>query len=212
MVLKRWYTENELKYSDIDIISKRKWKLLSLVWHGLSSPWNSPGLNTGVGSLSLIQGIFPTQGSNPGFSPCSWILYKLRHQGGTRILEWIVYPFSSRSSQPRNRTGVSCIAGRFFTSWATKEALKEKTNKIKIISYKILNCILGISEKRWSSRLSGFSWQNHGNINLERGSNQFELVISLLGEVLYLPKMKWIHIVKLICFVLSYITQFSWIV
>ena len=38
----------------------------SLLPHGLYSPWNSPGQNTGVGSLSLLQGIFPTQGSNPG--------------------------------------------------------------------------------------------------------------------------------------------------
>ena len=37
----------------------------SLRPHGLYSPWNSPGQNTGVGSLSLLQGIFPTQGSNP---------------------------------------------------------------------------------------------------------------------------------------------------
>ena len=37
--------------------------------HGLYSPWNSPGQNTGVGSLSLLQGIFPTQGSNPGLPP-----------------------------------------------------------------------------------------------------------------------------------------------
>ena len=39
-----------------------------------------------------------------------------------RILEWVAIPFSRGSSQPRNQTGVSCIAGGFFTSWATKEA------------------------------------------------------------------------------------------
>ena len=38
----------------------------SLLPHGPYSPWNSPGQNTGVGNLSLLQGIFPTQGSNPG--------------------------------------------------------------------------------------------------------------------------------------------------
>ena len=38
------------------------------------------------------------------------------------ILEWIAIPFSRGSSQPRNWTWVSCIAGRFFTSWATREA------------------------------------------------------------------------------------------
>ena len=49
--------------------------------HGLQSPWNSPGQHTGVGSLSLFQGIFPTQGSNPGLSHCRWILYHLSYQG-----------------------------------------------------------------------------------------------------------------------------------
>ena len=42
----------------------------SLGPHGLYSPWNSPGQNTGVGSLSLLQGIFPTQGLNPGVPHC----------------------------------------------------------------------------------------------------------------------------------------------
>ena len=45
----------------------------SLWTHGLYSPWNSPGQNTGVGSLSLLQGIFPTQGSNPGLPHCRWV-------------------------------------------------------------------------------------------------------------------------------------------
>ena len=49
--------------------------------HGLYSPWNSPGQNTGVGSLSLLQGIFPTQGLNPGLPHCRWILYHLSYQG-----------------------------------------------------------------------------------------------------------------------------------
>ena len=89
---------------------------------GLYSPWNSPGWNTGVGSLSLLQGIFPTQGSSPGLLHCRWILYPLSHQGSPRILEWVAFPFSSRSSRPRNLTGVSCTAGGFFTSWATREA------------------------------------------------------------------------------------------
>ena len=53
----------------------------SLQPHGLHSPWNSLGLNTGVGNLSLLQGIFPTQESNPGVSYCRQILYQLRHKG-----------------------------------------------------------------------------------------------------------------------------------
>ena len=53
-----------------------------LLWpHGLYLPWNSPGQNTGVDSHSLLQGIFPTQGLNPGLPPCRRILYQLRHKG-----------------------------------------------------------------------------------------------------------------------------------
>ena len=119
----------------------------SLRTHGVYSAWNSPGQNTGVGSVSLLQGIrsptlqvdslpaepqgkpkntgmdnlsllqriFPTQRSIPGLPHCRLILYQLSHKGSPRILEWVAYPFSRGSSWPRNWTGVSCIAGGFFT-------------------------------------------------------------------------------------------------
>ena len=58
----------------------------SLWPHGLYSPWNSPGQNTGVGSLSLLQRIFPTQGSNPGLPHCRQILYQLSHKGSPPYL------------------------------------------------------------------------------------------------------------------------------
>ena len=108
----QYYTESESR----SVVSN------SLRRHGLYSPWNSPGQNTGVDSFSLLQGIFPTQASNPGLLHRRRILYQLNHQGSPRILEWVAYPFSRGSSQPRNRTGVSCIVGRFFTNWATREA------------------------------------------------------------------------------------------
>ena len=72
--------------------------------HGLYSPRNSLGQNSGVGSLSFPQGIFSTQGSNPGLPHCRQILYQLSHKGSPRMLEWVAYPFSSRSSRPWNRT------------------------------------------------------------------------------------------------------------
>ena len=58
----------------------------SLWPHGLYSPCNSPGQNTGVGNFSLFQGIFPSQGSNPGLPDCKQILYQLSHKGNPRIL------------------------------------------------------------------------------------------------------------------------------
>ena len=100
-----------------------KWTLFSsLQPPGLHSPWNSPGQNTGVGSHSFLQGIFPTQGLNPDLLHWRWILYQLSHKGSPRILQWVTYPFSSGSFWPRNQTRVSCIAGKFFTNWAMREA------------------------------------------------------------------------------------------
>ena len=86
---------------------------------GFSAHGDSPGKNTRVGCCALLHGIFPILGSNPGRQ----ILYHMSYRGSLRILEWVAYSFSRGSSWPRNWTGVSCIAGGFFTSWATREAL-----------------------------------------------------------------------------------------
>ena len=51
----------------------------------------------------LFQGIFPIQGSKPDLPHCRQNLYQLSHKGSPRILEWVAYPFSSKSSHPRNR-------------------------------------------------------------------------------------------------------------
>ena len=93
----------------------------SLQSHGLYSLWNFPGQNTGVGSQSFLQEILRTQELNPGLLHCRQILYHLSHQGSPRILDCIAYPYSNISFWPRNPTMVSCIAGRFFTNWATRE-------------------------------------------------------------------------------------------
>ena len=153
--------------------------------HGLYSPGNSPGQNTGVGSLSLLQRIFLTQELNQGLLYCKWILYQLSCQGSgrelmggsrplerkadhrgagedsweslgqqggesetlsrsvmsvcdpmdcsppgssvqgisqARRLEWVAIPFSRGSSWHRDWTQITCIAGRLFTIWITREA------------------------------------------------------------------------------------------
>ena len=67
----------------------------SLRPHGLYRPWNSPGQNIWVGSLSLLQGIFPTQGifltqeSNPGIPHCRWILYQSSHKGSPSSIRYV---------------------------------------------------------------------------------------------------------------------------
>ena len=96
---------------------------------GSSVHGDSPSKSIGVGCHALLQGIFPTQASNSGLLHCKWILYCLSYQESPRILKWVVYPFSRESSWLRNWTGVSCIAGRFFTSWTNREA---KTHWTKV--------------------------------------------------------------------------------
>ena len=120
-LLARWGTAHSNAHlCKVHSSGKRRWwsesrSVLSFRPHGLYSPWNSSAQNTRVGSCSLLQGIVPTQGSNSGLLNCRHILYELCHKRSPRILEWVAYPFSRGSSRPRNQTGVSCIAGGFFT-------------------------------------------------------------------------------------------------
>ena len=95
-----------------------------------------PGQNMGMGSLSLLQGIFPTQGLNPGLLHCGQTLYQLSHKRSPRILDWVAYPFSRASFWPRNWTRVSCIAGGFFTSWAIR---KPRYNQQHVYMKKLKN-------------------------------------------------------------------------
>ena len=130
--------------------------MFDCLWpYGLYSPWNSPGQNTGVGSFSILWGFFPTQGSNPGLPDRRWILYQLSHKRSPRILGWIAYPFSSRSSQPGNWTGVFCIAGGCFTNWAIREAP--------------ILIILGTSHKQNQAVLSFCAWFISLSITSSRG-------------------------------------------
>ena len=110
--------------NDPALTQKWKWKSRTCVrlfvtpWTIQSTEFSRPEYWSGLGSHSLLQGIFPTQGSNPGLPHCRQIIYQLSHKGSPRILEGVAYPFSSRSSWPRNWTRVSYIAGVFFTNWA----------------------------------------------------------------------------------------------
>ena len=123
---------------------------------------DSPGKSTRVGCHALLQGIFPTQGLNPGLLHCRWIFYHLSHQGSPRILEGVAYPFSRGSSWPRSWTGVYCIAGRFFTNWNIREV------KVIVISFTLTDSNMKIS----LFPLSSIHWYTHIDtceIDLNRG-------------------------------------------
>ena len=86
--------------------SSRESKSHSVMSNSLRPHLTSPqSMDTGVGSLFFLQGIFPTQGSNPGLLHCRWILYQLSHQGSPRILEWVAYPSPADLPDPGIKPG-----------------------------------------------------------------------------------------------------------
>ena len=82
---------------------------------------DSPGKNIKVGCHALLQGIFSTQGLNPGLPHCRQILYHLSHQGSPRILEWVAYPFSRGSSRSKNQTGSPALQADSLPAEFTKK-------------------------------------------------------------------------------------------
>ena len=98
-----------------------------------ATPWNSPGQNTRVGSLSLLQGIFPTQELNPGLPHCGQILYQLSHKGHLKIQEWVpilspgdlltpgIVPGSWKKQESSRKTSISALLTmpKPWTVWIT---------------------------------------------------------------------------------------------
>ena len=91
---KQCLTGMELQFGKM---KNSRWMVVMALWTfkeldmtgWLYRPWNSPAQNTRVGSLSLLQGIFPTQGLKPGLPHCGWILYQLSHKGSLSLLQGI---------------------------------------------------------------------------------------------------------------------------
>ena len=120
-------------------LEKWKWKSLSGVWlfvipwtlqpHGQFMEFSRPQ-NTGVGSLSLLQGIFLTCESNRGLLHCRQILYQLSYQGSSRTLEWVGISYSRGSSRSRDQTSISCIGRQILYHWAI--------HTLRLISWKLL--------------------------------------------------------------------------
>ena len=125
------------------------------------------------------------------------ILYCLSHQGSPWILEWVAYPFSRGSSRPSKQTRVSCIAGGFFTSWATREAwcLNEE---ILIICLTSLVTFHFISSKSWflsKDSLSFFAFCTFSRfVHFPLGHYPLdiqELSLEVLSPELYEESRQW---------------------
>ena len=136
---------------------------LTLQPHGLYSAWNAPDQNTAVGSLSLLQGTFPTQGSNPGLPRCRQILYQLSHKGSPGILEWVAYPFCSGSSQPRGFPALQAdslpteLSGKKITFKVTKCRVSQRP-LLTLITFHYEKFQMYISNPRLLN-LEGIFWK-----------------------------------------------------
>ena len=110
---------------------------------GFSVHGDSPGKNTGVGCHALLQGIFPTQGSNPGHPHCRWILYRLSHTGKPKN-EWGAFAFSSRSSNPGIEPRSPAFAGGFLSSEPRGKPILTST---KMLFHSVLALVSQLYEK-----------------------------------------------------------------
>ena len=117
------YSEGVQWVSEWNLLSHVQLLRLYGLWPArLPCPWNSPGKNAGVDSCSLLQGIFPTQGLNPGFPHWRQILYCLNHQGspgysrGSRIIYWLAKKILWKT---------------WMTFWSTQYFLGKQSHSLK---------------------------------------------------------------------------------
>ena len=132
----------------------------------LLCPWNSPGKNTGVGSRSLLQGIFPIQGSNPGLLHCRWIINHLNPQGSPRLLEWVAFPtlgelpdLEIEPWSPALQADSLPAELPFLSTWASIRQEKKELNMLMLppLLGDIWVCIQRVALlKAWCQR--GFLW------------------------------------------------------
>ena len=135
--------------------------------HGLYSPWNFPGQNTGVGSRSLLQGIFLTQGSNPGLPHCKQILYQMNHQGSSDVYHdsfpclfpmLVTWKIVCRTSKSPSKiccclVAKSCLTLWPYGLWSPRPSASEMS-QARILEWVPISFSRGSSQTRDGTRIS----------------------------------------------------------
>ena len=127
----------------------------SLPSHGLYSPWNSPSQNTGVDNCSLLQGIFPTQGLNPGLLHCRQILYHLSNQGKPGEISICRYADDTTLMADSREELKSLLIN--VKEQGEKTGLKFNIQKTKITASRPITS-WQINGKQWKQWQTLFSW------------------------------------------------------
>ena len=199
---KKSYDQPESESESHSVMSDSLWP------RGLYSLWNSPGQNAGVGGLSLLQGIFPTQAFNPGLPHCRWILYQLSHQGSPRILEWVAYPFSSRSSNPEIKPGSPALQADSLPTelWGkinldsilkSKDiALPTKVHLVKAMVFPVVmyGCESWIIKKAEGQRIDAFELWSWKRLSRVQGRSNLEDLCKEIQPVHPKGNQSWIFI------------------
>ena len=110
----------------------------------LYSPRNPPDWNTGVGRCSLLQGIFPTQGSNPGLPHCSQLLNQLSHQGSPYLWKFCIIIMNSSLISGSYTFPVRWELRMKFLKWELTTK-KRAQNHISVIGIQIVKQITWLS-------------------------------------------------------------------
>ena len=131
---------------------------LCMVLTGSSVRGDSPGKNTGVGCHDLLQGILPTQGSNPGLPHCRCILYCLSHQGSLRIWEWVAYRFGEGNGTPLQ---YSCLENPMDGGawWAAVHGVTKSQTQLSAFTFTFQFHAL---EKEMATHSSVLAWRIPG--------------------------------------------------
>ena len=100
----------------LQCMESQSWTWLSsqLNWTGLYSPWNCPSQNTGVGSLSLLQGLYLTQESNPSLLHFREILYQLSSREAPKHWSWYPIPFPVDLPDPGIKPGSPAFQANYL--------------------------------------------------------------------------------------------------
>ena len=110
-----------------------------------------------------------------------------------RILEWVAISFSRGSSQPKNQTEFSCIAGRFFTDWTMREATRIITDYFEQLYG---NNMDNLEEMDRFLEQFNLPWLNREEIEIMNNpitSTEIEAVIKKISPKKQKPKARWLH-------------------
>ena len=182
---------------------KLKWVLKSIKWKSLNHVWLfalSPGQNSGVGSLSLLQGIFP----NPGIESRSLTLQadslQLSHKGSPRIVEWLAYPVWADFPDPEIQLGSAALQVDSLPTEPSGKPLKVTFTFWLLQVIYVTLCLINVLHFQFSSIMLRANRAMLKSLSHVRLSNSMDCSRpgSSVHEILQARILEWIGMLPLV--------------